>query len=253
MTIKNKIILWTGVFLCLCAPNPIEAQKEDILIKIARANEFYHEKDYQLAAEIFENLAAQEQNNGYLYYNLGNTHMRLGKTGYAILNYLRAKKFIPRNENLDANLRYAISQTVDQLNPPQGGFVYGLLFWVESISLNEHFQLLIIFNIVFWLVSIGVLYFRKPSWNFLKNISMGILLITLFSTGMKYYLQIEQKTGVILKNKVDIKSDRGIQDVTLFQLHEGAIISINDEDKDWVHVSLDKDKSGWIPKISIGY
>ena len=82
---------------------------------------------------------------------------------------------------------------------------------------------------------------------------MGILLLTFFSTGIKYYLQTEQKTGVILKKKVDIKSDRGIQDVTLFQLHEGAIISVNQEEGDWAHISLDKDKSGWIPKTSVGY
>ena len=66
-------------------------------------------------------------------------------------------------------------------------------------------------------------------------------------------IQTEQKTGVILKNKVDIKSDRCIQDITLFQLHEGAIVSVNQEEGNWVHVSLDKDKSGWIPKKSVGY
>ena len=82
---------------------------------------------------------------------------------------------------------------------------------------------------------------------------MIILLLALFSTGVKYYLQTEQKTGVILKNQVDIKSDRGIQDITLFQLHEGAIISVDEEYGDWVHIALDKDKTGWIPKKSVGY
>ena len=101
-------------------------------MKVVRANESYHEKDYQSAAGIFEGLVMQGQNNGYLYYNLGNTHMRLGKTGHAILNYLRAKTLLPRNENLDANLRYAISQTVDQLNPPPKGLISGLLFWQKN-------------------------------------------------------------------------------------------------------------------------
>ena len=82
---------------------------------------------------------------------------------------------------------------------------------------------------------------------------MGILLITLISTGIKYYLETEQKTGVVLKSKVDIKSYRDSQDITLFQLHEGALISVNREEGDWVHVSLDKDKSGWMPKKSVGY
>ena len=70
---------------------------------------------------------------------------------------------------------------------------------------------------------------------------------------IQYYLQTEQKTGVILKKKVDIKSDRGIQDVTLFQLHEGAIISVNQEDGEWARILVDTDKTGWIPIGSISY
>ena len=77
---------------------------------------------------------------------------------------------------------------------------------------------------------------------------MGILMLIFFSTGLKYYLQSNQQIGVILVNKVDIKSDRDIQDVTLFELHEGAIISIKQEEGDWINISLDKEKSGWIPK-----
>lgn len=253
MTTQKQIILFTAIFICLFLPVTIEAQREDALVKIVQANEYYHEKDYQAAVKIFENLIEQDQTNGYLYYNLGNAYMRLGKIGHAILNYLRAKQLLPRNENLDANLRFAITQTVDQLYPPQMGFLYEFLFWIESISVSEHFRLLIIFNVIFWFVSIGFLYYRNSSWNILKNISMGILLLTFISTGIKYYLQAEHKTGVVLKNKVDIKSDRGIQNVTLFQLHEGAIISVNQEEANWVNVSLDKDKSGWIQKKSIGY
>jgi len=253
MTIQKSSILWAGFFIFLFSTNGIEAQEKDISSQITLANESYHEKDYETATGIFENLIAQGQINGYLYYNLGNTYMRLGRTGHAILNYLHAKSLLPRNENLDANLRYAISQTSDQLNPPQGGFISGLLFWVESISLIEHFQLLILFNVIFWSVSVGFLYYRKPSWKTLKKISLAILLLVFFSAGIKYYFQFEQKIGVVLESKVGVKSDRGTQDITLFELHEGAIISVNEANGEWVHISLDKDKNGWVPLRSVGY
>ena len=253
MIVQKSSILWAGFFIFLFSANGVEAQEKDISVQITLANESYHEKDYETAAEIFENLIAQGQINGYLYYNLGNTYMRLGKTGHAILNYLHAKLLLPRNENLNANLRHAISRTLDQLSPPQGEFISGLLFWIESISLIEHFQLLILFNIIFWSISIGSLYYRKPSWKTLKKVSMTILLLVFFSTGIKYYFQFEQKIGVILEGKVGVKSDRGTQEITLFELHEGAIISVNEEDRGWVHISLDKDKNGWVPIRSIGY
>jgi len=36
-------------------------------------------------------------------------------------------------------------------------------------------------------------------------------------------------------------------------LHEGAIIAVNQEDREWAHISVSADKSGWIPIESIDY
>ena len=82
---------------------------------------------------------------------------------------------------------------------------------------------------------------------------MTILLLAFFSTGIKYYLLSKQKTGVITDKIVSVKSDRNTQNVTLFELHEGAIISVNQEDGEWARISVDTDKTGWIPIVSISY
>ncbi len=49
-----------------------------------------------------------------------------------------------------------------------------------------------------------------------------------------------------------IKSDKGELNVTLFQLHEGAIVSVTGEDGGWVRVPLGPDKSGWTPEDTVG-
>ena len=250
----NKLYIYGTILLkILISTGPVEAQKKDISSQVTLANELYHEKNYQGAADIFEKLIDQGETNGYLYYNLGNTYMRLGNTGSAILNYVRARALLPRNESLDANLRYAVSQTQDQLPPPRGGVISSLLFWIDSVNLIEHFEILLLSNIIFWCVCIGSLYYRKPSWRSLKKISMTILLLAFFSTGIKYYLLSKQKTGVITDKIVSVKSDRNTQNVTLFELHEGAIISVNQEDRGWARISVDTDKTGWIPIGSISY
>ena len=253
MKTKKNFILWAILFTTLISTSRVEAQKNDISSQVTLANEFYHEKNYQAAAGIFEKLINQGETNGFLYYNLGNTYMRLGNTGIAILNYLRAQSLLPRNENLDANLRYAINQTQDQLSPSRDGLIHSLFFWVDSINLIEHFEILILFNIIFWCICIGSLYYRKSPWKSLKKISLTILLLAFFSTGLKYYLLSEHKTGVIMDKKVDVKSDRNIQNVTLFELHEGAIITVNQEDNEWAHILVSTDKSGWVPIESIAY
>ncbi|MCH8157231.1 MAG: hypothetical protein IID18_05675 [Nitrospinae bacterium] len=262
---RAGIILWAMLLLAVCATAAGGAQNDNTLSKIARANELYHEKNYQSAAESYEALIAAGLENGYLYYNLGNSYMRLGQTGRGILNYLHAKTLLPRDENLDANLRYAVQQTVDQIEPPVrlgsparlgsplGGFVSGVLFWMESLNRVEHLQFLVAFNVIFWVVLIGWLFYRNPAWDITRKTAMGFLLLAMVSAGAKYYFAGEQSIGVVLANEVDIKSDKGAQNVTLFQLHAGAIVSVGAEEGGWVRVSLGTDKTGWAPKETVGF
>jgi tetratricopeptide (TPR) repeat protein len=253
MQIKKLKILMTIILSILISTNYVKAQTNDISSQVTLANKFYHEKNYPAAAIIFEEIISQGEINGYLYYNLGNTYMRLGNTGKAILNYLQAQLLLPRNESLDANLRYAINQTQDKLSPPTNGLITGILFWIDSISLIEHFEVLILFNFIFWCICIASLYYRKSPWRSLKKISITILLVIFFSTGVKYHLLSKQTIGVIIDKKVAVKSDRNPQNITLFELHEGAIISVGQEDGKWIHITVDTDKSGWVPKRSISF
>jgi hypothetical protein len=61
----------------------------------------------------------------------------MGKTGPAILNYIQAQKWIPRDENLAANLKFAIQQTQDKIEPPPLGTLNVLFFWVNDFNMNE--------------------------------------------------------------------------------------------------------------------
>jgi tetratricopeptide (TPR) repeat protein len=253
MTIKKIVFSSLSIYIFFFLINSIWAQENNELTDISNANELYHEKDYVAAAKIFNNLITEGYVNGYLYYNLGNTHMRLGQIGPAILNYLRAKSLLPRNESIEANLKYAINKTVDRLDPPRRGFIQELFFWIEAASLSEYFQLLILFNMLFWALSIGFFCLRTPAWKTLKTISMMAFLIIFISTGIKYSLQSTQKLGVIMDKKIEVKSDTGLQNITLFELNEGAIIKVNEENGNWVNISLDTDESGWVPIRSIGY
>ncbi|MGY8765718.1 MAG: tetratricopeptide repeat protein, partial [Nitrospinaceae bacterium] len=138
MTIKKIVLSCLSIFIFFFLINSIWAQENNALTDISNANELYHDKDYIAAAKIFKNLIAEGHVNGYLYFNLGNTHMRLGEIGPAILNYLLAKSLLPRNESIEANLKYAINKTVDRLDPPRTGFIQELFFWVQAASLNEY-------------------------------------------------------------------------------------------------------------------
>ena len=175
--------------------------------EVATANDLYAKSKFQQAADSYESLIQRGINNGYLHYNLGNTYIRLGKIGPAILNYMNAQKLIPRNENLQANLNFAIQQTQDKISPPAHSALSTFFFWVNDLNVDENINLAITVNLIFWMILTAWFYFRSEFLRFARNSSFALLLLAFVAVGVKLHLESNLKTGVVLAKKVDAMSD----------------------------------------------
>ena len=244
----KKVLI--SLFILLCHIPLVHA--EDFMNEIARANDLYTSNNYQQAADSYESLRNRGFNNGHMYYNLGNAYIRLGKTGPAILNYIRAKKLIPRDENLQANLNFAIQQTRDKITPPPPDTLAILFFWVNNLSLNENINLAFAVNLAFWLTLTAWFYFRTDFLRLTRNFIFFILLLAFVAISVKLHFESNSKTGVVLTKTVSVKSGLDASNITLFELHEGALVNITDERQGWVEVQLNSKQKGWIPKDSLG-
>ena len=225
---------------------------KDFMSEVARANDLYANNNYQEAADIYESIHQAGLKNGYLYYNLGNTYIRLGKTGSAILNYIRAYKLIPRDENLQANLNFAIQQTRDKIPLPEQSSLSTLFFWVNDLSLSENLKMIFSANIIFWLTLIAWFYFRSKTFRLIRNLFFYILLFGIVSVIVKLNLEIGSKTGVVIVNKVSVKSGLDTSNATLFELHEGALVNITAERENWFEIRLNEKQKGWVPTDTLG-
>lgn len=239
------------VFLISVVCNVPSSYAGDFSGQVAQANNLYENNKYQEAADAYESLRRQGLNNGYLYYNLGNTYIRLGKAGPAILNYIRAKKLIPRDENLQANLNYSIQQTRDKIPLPPYATA-ALFFWVNDLSLSEIIRIAFILNVAFWLILTAWFYFRSNPVKLARNLVLSLLLLAFISMGIKLHLESSSKIGVILEKAAPVKSGPGSSDVTLFELHEGALVTVTDERQGWFEIQLSEKQKGWIPMDSLG-
>lgn len=245
---SRKVLI--SLFILLCHTPLVQA--EDFMSEVARANDLYASNNFQQAVDSYESLREKGLNNGYLYYNLGNTYIRLGKTGLAILNYIRAQKLIPRDENLQANLNFAIQQTRDKITPPPPDTLTTLFFWVNDLNLNENINFAFAINLLFWLTLTAWFYFRTNFLRLARNSIFLLLLLAFASIGVKLQYESNSKIGVVLSKTVSVKSGLDASNVTLFELHEGALVNITDERQGWVEVQLDSKQKGWIPKDSLG-
>jgi tetratricopeptide (TPR) repeat protein len=75
--------------------------------KFNQANTMFETGDFAAAASAYEKVLVEHGPRASVYYNLGNSHLRMSDHGHAILAYERAKLLTPRDPDLRANLALA--------------------------------------------------------------------------------------------------------------------------------------------------
>src|SRR3990167_758545 len=76
----------------------------------------YDQSDFKKSISVYEHLIAQGVHNGSVYYNLANSYFRTGEKGKAVAAYLTARRLLPRDPDVKANLKFVHDQSVDKLS-----------------------------------------------------------------------------------------------------------------------------------------
>ncbi len=249
---RHSFIFTFFLFSGLILFSSLHTDASENIKEILHANDLYAEKHYTEAAQTYESLIHRGVRNGHLYYNLGNAYIRMGKTGPAILNYIHALEWIPRDENLEANLKFAIQQTQDRIELPAPDTLNTLFFWSNDLNLSELINIAIGLNVIFWVVLTLWMYSRSSFLQSARNALLCFLLLSLFAIGVKLKMGSDSKLGVVLVKRVEVRSGHAEDAITLFQLHEGALVTITDKYENWRKIRLNDEQKGWVSKDSLG-
>ncbi|MBN2402601.1 MAG: hypothetical protein JXN64_09380 [Spirochaetes bacterium] len=215
-----------------------------------KANAFYKEGNYEKALNTYLDILESGYASGDLYYNMGNTCFRLKMTGHAILYYERARLYIPRDADLDYNLRYVRKLAKDDIELPVD-IISGIFFWNMHITHKELFLLFAAVNLLFWTALALRLYLKKEWTYYIFIILLVIFIIIGVSFAWKHYVTLSDERAVILPEKADVLSGPDAAETLLFQLHAGAIVCINDAEDAWKLISLPDGKRGWTKADSL--
>ena len=221
-----------------------------------KANAFYGEKKYDEAIEIYNALIEKDELSTAIYYNLGNAYYKNNEIPLAILNYERALKLQPDNEDALFNLNMANKQTVDKIERLPELFITNT--WrniVSSKTVNSWTYYTI--GLLFLSTFLFVIYLLAGS-VFIKKINFysGILflLITLFCWVMaaqRNQLNLSTNEAIIFESTVTIKSEPNPTSEKLFTLHEGTKVTLLEKVNDWSRIKLPNGNIGWIPSEAI--
>ncbi|OGQ96841.1 MAG: hypothetical protein A2284_04410 [Deltaproteobacteria bacterium RIFOXYA12_FULL_61_11] len=215
-----------------------------------KANAQYAEQRYAEALASYEELRASGLNSPALHYNLGNTLYRLGKLGRALASYRRAELLAPRDEDLQANIRFVKELARDRLEPSETGQALRVLaFWYHGLSLNELLALTLVFNAVFW-----ALWVLRRRWDgeLLRWVFHGVLALTLCfagSSAIKAFTERFEQRAVVIHEEVQVRSGKG--GAVLFNLHEAAEVEVEAEAEGWYKIVLPDGKKGWVDRTFV--
>jgi len=218
---------------------------------ITRANLLYNQNKFKEAAEIYEEEIKKGRVNGHLHYNLGNAYFRNENLAGAVLNYAKAQSLLPRNEDIETNLQYAIRQTEDQLDGRTPHALESILFWTADLNLKEHGVALLWINLAFWISMAVRLHSKTSATRSARNTLLAFLVLASLSTGFKWQQVSHPSTGVILPAQINVHSGWNATTTSLFQLHQGTLVTLSQDKDRWYEIVLPDGKKGWVSKSDI--
>lgn len=194
--------------------------------------------------------------SGPLYYNLGNAYFKQGSLGKAILNYLRARRLIPRDVDLNSNLNYARSLIKGGAVIPRTKWFRRIFFnLADSFSLN---RITLITVALYFIASIMVIFLiiTKNSKKVLGYIAGLILALLFISTSLfcaQFCKTIIQKQAVVIARSSGAKFEPFDSATTFFTLNEGEVVSEVASRGGWIKIKRIDGKQGWIKTSAVEF
>lgn len=216
----------------------------------------YQKGNYQQAIRDYEEILKNGE-SAEIYFNLGNAYYRTDNITKAVLNYERARLLSPGDDDINFNLQFARSKTIDKITPESEMF---FVTWYKSLvnfTSVDNWAKTGILCIVLALLLV-LLYLFGPQLMLRKIGFFGglaffviFLLSNLFAFQQKQAL--DNRTGaIIISPSVNIKKTPAKNSADQFVLHEGTRVDIIDKGMtDWRCIRVGDGREGWIETKAI--
>lgn len=234
---------------------PVPQATSTSLTKIA-GDEAYDRKQYGRAIEIYEAVIEEKGATAPLRYNLGNAYFRSNEIGKAILNYERALRLDPTDEDIKANLEFAQSRTKDEVMEQHDLF---FIAWFHAIVNLLSVDVWATIAVVAFIAALaGLLLFLLVQRNGVRRTGLIMIIagvvITLFANIAAYNMNSmlnDNTQAVVMKEEVTMMSAPG-SSTALMKIHEGRKVTITDDSiEDWKEIELEDGTIGWVKKNDI--
>ncbi len=217
--------------------------------------ESYNKNNFKKSIYCFEEILRNGLQSGAIYYNLGNAYFRMNELAKARLAYEKAKRFIPRSNDLLANIAFLKTRLEDKASLPTPHWLWRIYYFPgEQLNRNK----LSFFVLMSFLLIMGLWFIFVLLANFRLTAKVFLILSLLFFIWVgsvlcvKVSIETNPRYGVIIPNEAPVRWGNTQRDKIAFYLHEGTKVIIRQIRGNWILITIGKDKTGWIMKNQMG-
>ena len=236
------------LLLILAASNGLRAQSPDEQFR--RANQLYQQGKFTEARDAYGAILSGGYESPDLFYNLGNACYKSGSIPAAILNYERARRLLPGDDDLRHNLQIANMMITDRIEPAPRLFVWD--YWDGIKNFFSLAGLTLTVYLFYLLVAVMISVFFLARTYALRKIAVltgsGFLLVFLFFLVVlvaRYGDATRADEAVVMSPIVTVKNSPDAKSSDAFVLHAGVKVQLVDRVGSWSKVRLADGKVGW--------
>ncbi len=215
------------------------------------ANSAYNEGNFEKAAATYEQILSQNLHSAALYYNLANAYFKQDELGKALLNYNRASRIAPGDEDIRHNQEYAEKMTKDSIEKIPEFF---LITWLRSVRGAMSCTAWTLLSIVMLATALAMallyLLAQRMSLRKVGFYTMAVAVVLFVATSAFAISERNQLVGrseaIVMSTAASVKSSPDRSATELFVLHEGTKVSIGETTDGWAEVRIADGRKGWI-------
>ncbi|MDP2928917.1 MAG: hypothetical protein Q8O01_02485 [Candidatus Omnitrophota bacterium] len=220
-----------------------------------KAGSLYEKREYQKASEEYAKILDIDSESGPLYYNIGNTFFKMGKTGYAILAYKKAERLMPGDSDLKSNLAYAESLTEDSALQalPLNKLAWFFKLPFRDYNLNTVAVTLIILYLMLIAMALAVIVnsaLKRRLAILFYPVLIGFLL-TLGAFSIRYYDEEILSHGVVIAKEAECKYEPIDKSNNYYTLKEGQKALVLNTRNGWRRIRRLDGKMAWVKSDAV--
>lgn len=246
-----KRFIYILIMIMISLPVSSSANEQSM---IKKGNQAYANGKYETAAAYYDSVLARGKESAKLYYNLGNAHFKQDNLAQAILNYERAKKLAPFNDQINHNLKFARQRQKDDIE--QLPVMFYVRWWntlTNLFPLHSWAVLSVVFSFLTAGVWILFIIARQASLKrhlFRTGIIISLLFLFILFITIRNH-EHQDKKAIVFASVITGKSSPDPASKELFVIHKGMKVHVLNKIGDWYEVRLPDGTVGWLPADSL--